>query len=102
MRDLRGVDQTHGTTERAPRRVREGTSSVLVQSGLQERWFAEVMKRNVQDQLADGQTLYEHRFKSPFDGPIIPVGAEVKFNPIQPKVWNIQGIRLERGRKLDW
>ena len=27
---------------------------------------------------ADGQTLYERRFHSPFDWPIVPCGAEVK------------------------
>ena len=38
--------------------------------------------RKVQDPLADCQTPYERRFNSPFDGPIIPFGAEVKFNRI--------------------
>ena len=45
---------THGIAEGAARRVKEGTSSVLVQSGLQENWWAETMEchcylRNVQD-----------------------------------------------------
>ena len=34
--------------------------------------------RNVQDLLADVQTLYERRFNSLLDGPIIPLGAELQ------------------------
>ena len=53
--------ETHGIAERAVRRVKEGTSSVLVQSGLRDSWWAEAMEyccylRNVQDPQADGQT----------------------------------------------
>ena len=36
--------------------------------------------RNVQDVCVDGQTLHERRFNSPFVGPTIPPGTEVKFN----------------------
>ena len=39
----------------------------------------------MQDLLADGQTHYERRFNSPFDGPIIVFGSEVKFDPISSK-----------------
>ena len=71
--------------ERAVRRVKEVTSSVLVQSELEESWSAEAMEcychlRSVQDLLADGPTPCERRFNSPFDGPIIP-----KFFPISSK-----------------
>ena len=43
-------------------------------------WWAEAMEchcnlRNVQDLLAESQTLCERRFHSPFDGPIVPFGA---------------------------
>ena len=41
--------------------------------------------RNEQDLSADGHTLYERRFNSPFDGPSIPFGAEVKTYPISSK-----------------
>ena len=41
--------------------------------------------RIVQHLHTDGQTPYERRFNSPLDGPIIPVGAEVKFKPISAK-----------------
>ena len=64
--------------------MKEGTSSVPVQSGPQESWWAEAKEcccslRNVQDILADGHTPYELRFNSPPEGPIILFGAEVKF-----------------------
>ena len=67
--------ETNGIAERVVRRVKEGTSSVLAQSGLQESWWAEATEchcflRNVQDLLADGQTHYEHRCNLPC-GPII-------------------------------
>ena len=47
--------ETDGIADRPVRRVKEGTSSVLVQSGLQESWWAETMGcccylRDVQDQ----------------------------------------------------
>ena len=58
--------ETKEIAERAVRRVKEGTSPVLVQSGLQESWLAEAMEcycylRNLQDLPAEGQTPYERR-----------------------------------------
>ena len=35
--------ETHGIAERAVRRVKEGTSAVLLQSGLDENWWADSM-----------------------------------------------------------
>ena len=54
--------ETNGIAERAFRRVKEGTSAVLLQSGLDERWWSDSMDcfcylRNVQDPLADGKKL---------------------------------------------
>ena len=51
-------------SERAVRRVKEGTSAVLLQSGLDEKWWGDSVEcgcylRNVQDLLADGKTSYE-------------------------------------------
>ena len=74
--------ETNGIAARAVRRVKEDTSSVLIQSGLQEGWWAEAMEcycylRSVKDLSADGQTPYERRFNSPFKGSIIPIAAEV-------------------------
>ena len=69
--------ETNGIAERAVRRVKEGTSAVLLQSGLNESWWADSMEcytylRNVTDLLSDGKTPYERRFGQPFEGPIIP------------------------------
>ena len=59
--------ETNGIAERAVRGVKEGTSAELLQSGLNENWWADSMEcytflRNVQDLLSDGKTLYERRF----------------------------------------
>ena len=78
--------ETNGIAERAVRRVKEGTSAVLLQSGLNERWWADSMEchtylRNVTDLLSDGKTPYERRFGQPFKGPIIPFGSLVEYHP---------------------
>ena len=82
--------ETNGIAERAVRRVKEGTSAVLLQSGLNESWWADFMKcytylRNVTDLLSDGKTPYERRFGQPFKGPIIPCGSLVEYYPISAK-----------------
>ena len=78
--------ETNGIAERAVRRVKEGTSAVLLQSGLDEKWWSDSLEchcylRNVQDPLADGKTPYERRFGEPFTRPIIPFGAMVEYHP---------------------
>ena len=82
--------ETNGIAERAVRRVKEGTSAVLLQSGLDENWWADSMEchtylRNIQDLLSDGKTSYERRFGKPFKGPIIPFGSLVEYYPISAK-----------------
>ena len=72
------------------RRVKDGTSAVLLQSGLNESWWADSMEcytclRNVTDLLSDGKTPYERRFGQPFKGPIIPFGSLVEYHPITAK-----------------
>ena len=72
------------------RRVKEGTSAVLLQSGLDENWWADSMEsktylRNIQDLLSDGKTPYERRFGQSFEGPIIPFGSLVEYYPISVK-----------------
>ena len=52
--------ETNGIAERAVRRVKEGTSAVLLRSGLDEKWWADFMEcytclRNIQDLLSDGK-----------------------------------------------
>ena len=78
--------KTNGIAERAVRRVKEGTSAVLLQSGLDEKWWVDSMEcytylRNIQDPLSDGKTPYERRFGMPSDGPVIPFGAMVEYHP---------------------
>ena len=82
--------ETNGIAERAVRRVKEGTSAVLLQSGLDEKWWADSMEcstylRNVQDLLSDGETPYERRFGKPFRGPIIPFGSLGEYYPVSAK-----------------
>ena len=82
--------ETNGIAERAVCRVKEGTSAVLLQSGLNESWWADSMEcytylRNVTDLLSYGKTPYERRFGQPFKGPIIPFGSLVEYHPITAK-----------------
>ena len=63
--------ETDGIAERAVRRVKEGTSAVLLQSALNESWWADSVEcytylRNVTDLLSDGKTPYERRFWATF------------------------------------
>ena len=81
---------TNGIAERAVCRVKEGTSVVLLQSGLDEKWWADSMEcyiclRKVTGLLSDGKTSYERRFGQPFKGPIIPFGSLVEYHPITAK-----------------
>ena len=82
--------ETNGIAERAVRRVKEGTSAVLLQSGVNESWWADSMEcytylRNVTDLLSDVKTPYERRFGKPFEGPIIPFGSLVEYHPTTAK-----------------
>ena len=72
------------------RRVEEGTSAILLQSGLNESWWVDSMEcythlRNVTDLLSDGKTPYERCFGQPFKGPVIPFGSLVEYYPISAK-----------------
>ena len=82
--------ETNGIAERAVCGVKEGTSAVLLQSGLDEKWWTDSMVcycylRNIQDLLSDRKTLYERRFGKPFEGPIIPFGSLVEYYHISAK-----------------
>ena len=97
--------ETNGIAERAVRRVKEGTSAVLLQSGLNENWWADSMEcktylRNVTDLLSDGKTPYERRFGQQFKGPIIPFGS---FPSIwtESLTWIVPRIRIVRGGNLE-
>ena len=69
----------------------EGTSAVLLQSGLNESWWADSMEcytylGNVTDLLSDGKTPYERRFGQLLKKePIIPFGSSVEYYPISAK-----------------
>ena len=82
--------ETNGIAGRAVRRVKEGTSAVLLQIGRDENWWAESKEcytylRNVQDLLSDGKTPYERRFGQPFEGPIVPFGSVIEYHPLTAK-----------------
>ena len=70
--------------------IKEGTSAVLLQSGLDEKLSADSMEcfcylRNVQDFLAYVRTPYERRFGDRFEGPVISFGAMVEYHPTSAK-----------------
>ena len=97
--------ETNGIAEREVRRVKEGTSALLLQSSLNEDWWADSMEcytylRNVRDLLSDGKPPYERRFGQPFKGPIIPFGSLVEYYPITAKT-SQESIHLERKSYLD-
>ena len=82
--------EINGIADRTMRRVKEGTSAVLLQSGLNESWWADSMEcytylRNVTEFLPDEKTPYETRFGQPCQGPIIPFGSLVEYYPITAK-----------------
>ena len=61
---------------------RKGTSAEMLQSGLDENWWADSLEcytnlRNIQDLLSDGKTPCERRFGMLFNGPVIPFGPMV-------------------------
>ena len=98
--------ETNGIAERAVRRVKEGTSALLLQSGLNESWWADSMEcytylRNVTDLLSDGKTRYERRFGQPFKGPLIPFGSLVENITLQLRRITQESINLERKSYLD-
>ena len=77
--------ETNGIAVSPVRKIKEGTSAVLLQSGLDDKWWAEYMEchcflRQIQDLLSDGKTPYERRFGEPFKGPIIPFSSMVEYH----------------------
>ena len=93
--------ETNGIVERAARSVKEGTSAVLSQSGLGEKWWADSVEchcylRDVQDFLAEGKTPCERRFGEPFKGPKISFGAMVENHPISVRKTSQDSINLAR------
>ena len=97
--------ETNGIAERAVRRVKEGTPAVLLQSGLNENWWADSMEcytylRNVTDLLSGGTTPMKDVLGELFKGPIIPFGSLVEYYPVSAKD-SQESINLERKSCLD-
>ena len=72
------------------RRLKEGTSAVLVQSGLDEQCCADAMKwywylHNIQDLFRDGKTPSERRFGEHVAKPVKPFGTKVECHPTSAK-----------------
>ena len=82
--------ETNGIAERAVRRVKEGTSAVLLQSGLNEKWWADSMEcccylRNVQDQLSGGRTPMKGGSKCPLPDQLSRLEQWSNITPISAK-----------------
>ena len=105
--------ETNGIAERVVRRIKEGTSAALLQSGLDEKWWADSMEcycylRNVQDILSGGKTPYERRFGEPFKEPIISFAPCFCRRPVAAAsvrqdsfTWKILRLCIVCGRNLE-
>ena len=83
------LSRKKGIAERTVHRINEGTSAVLLQSGLDEKWRAVSMEcncylRNVQDSLS-GKHPHERRFGEPFSVPELSFGSMIECHPISAK-----------------
>ena len=74
--------ETNGTAERAVRRIKERTYAVLLQSSLDENWWADSVECccNLRK-----KTPYERRVGEPFKGPIILFRAMVEYHLISTR-----------------
>ena len=94
--------ETNGIAERAVRVVKEGTSAVLLQTGLVE-YSMECFTylRNIQDLLSVGKTPCERRFGEPFKGPIHSVWFISLTITLSLRKTSQESINLERKSYLD-
>ena len=81
--------ESNGIAERAVRKVTEGTSCTLAQSGWSPEWWVEAQNcfcflYCVQEVMHNGYTPYQNKFERDFKGPIIPFGAQVEYKPTTP------------------
>ena len=86
--------------------MKEGTSAVLLQSGLDENWLADSIDsktylRNVTDLLSDGKTPYERRFGETSTKPIIRLVHRLNITLFFRKTSH-ESINLERKSYLDF
>ena len=108
--------ETNGIAERAVRRVKEGASAVLLQSGLDEKWWADSMEcfsylRNILVwwENSIGETLWETILRTDhsvwFTGWVLPYFCERKVkNPSiwkESLTWIVPWIRIVRGWNLE-
>lgn len=81
------VPQTNGIAENCVRQVKEGTSCLLLQSGLSRKFWDDAMRcccfsRAITDILACGCTSYQLRFGE-LTGHRVPFGALVEYMPMR-------------------
>ena len=76
--------ETNGIAERAVRRVKEGTSAVLLQSSLNERWCVLSAKRH-RSIIWWEHALWKTFLGNYFKGSIVPFGSLVEYHPINTK-----------------
>ena len=111
--------ETNRIAERAVRRVKEETASVLLQSGLGNEWWADSMEcfcylRNTLDKLSDGKTPYERRFGNALqrtnnsvwsDGRVSPYLCKRPVATASVRLKNLarflSRLRIVRGRNLE-
>lgn len=113
--------ETNGVAERAVRRTKEGKAATLIRSGFDEQWWNMAIecccflwnivvqqtikvKSALREESSDKQeviaTLYKHRFKEDFRGPVYPSGAFVEYKPSSDKDSSAAQVRQERARRL--
>ena len=83
--------QTNGIPGLAVRRVKEGTSAIPLQSGLDEKvvgifhGMLRFCAQHSRPPIRREQTPSERRFGEPFNGPIKPFGSMVQHQPVSAK-----------------
>ena len=83
--------ETNGIAEQAVRRIKEGTASLLVQSGLNHKWWPMAMRcfcafMNAIDETWTGHSAYYNRFGQDAGLPLIPFGCSVDYMPSEKLV----------------
>ena len=99
--------ETNGIAERAVRRVKEGTSAVLLQSGLNENWWADSMEcctpicETLTDLLSDGKTTYERHVGETIQRTILFHLVHLLSITLYLRRTSEESINLERKSYLD-
>ena len=115
--ETNGFAERAGIAERAVRRVKEGTSIVLLQSGLNESWWADSMEcytylRNVTDLLSDGRRLMKDVLGNHLEDQLSRLvhwlsitlslrKASQEFINLESLTWIVPWIRSVRGENLE-